>query len=294
MVSQNLKNKLKPIVYKISKYIPSLLISNLIFYFPKLIRIIGPDQEVITHRYLGNIKARTNIKYRIEGYMLCGFYEPDTLAIFNKFIKRNNICLDIGANVGALSLAMAKLVGKNGRVYSFEPGPRNYERLSFNIKLNKGFDKIIQPIKKGVSNTEGNLYWEEEIHNPGNAVLKNNGNIEVPITTIDNFFNNLQIPRLDFVKIDVEGMELEVLQGGIETWKVYEPIFYFESMEPFRFREENDNTKKDVFYEIESFFKSINYSLYNINDLNKIVKTTYLHLSNNTLALKDGLKIKEF
>ena len=114
------------------------------------------------------------------------------------------------------------------------------------------------------------------------------------IITIDKFFNNQLLKQLDFVKKDVEGMELGALKGGIETWKTYEPIFYFETLEPFRFREGADNIKEDVFYEIELFFKSINYSLYNINDLNKIVKTTHLDLSNNTLALKDGFKIEYF
>jgi FkbM family methyltransferase len=289
MLNQNIKNNLKSLVYKITDYIPSILISNLIFYFPKTIRIVGRNKEIITHHYLGNLRVRTNIKYRIERYMLFGLYEPDSIAIFNKFIKKDDTCIDIGANVGALTLAMADLVGKQGEVYSFEPGPRNYARLSFNINLNEGFDKIIQPIEMGVSNKEGKLYWEEEMHNLGNAELKNKGSIEVPVTTIDKFFNNKSLGKVGFVKVDIEGMELEAFKGGIETWKAHEPIFYFETLEPFRYRD-----GIDIFNEIELFFKSIDYSLYNINKIDAITKTTSNDLSNNTIALKNGFKIEEF
>lgn len=292
IMNQKFKNSLKSIVYKITDYTPSILISNIVYYFPKMIRIIGPKKEVITSHYLKNIKVRANIKYRIERYMLTGVYEPDSLATFNKFIKPDDVCLDIGANVGALTLAMAKIVGNKGSVYSFEPGPRNFDRLSYNIKLNKKFAGIIKPIAKGISDQEGKLYWEEEMHNLGNAGLKNKGTIEVPVTTIDQFFDDKSLRKIDFVKIDIEGMELEALKGGLNTWKKYEPIFYFETLEPFRFKNGENDTRVDVFHEIELFFKSIDYSLYNISDMNNIFKTTSENLSNNTLALKNGFEIK--
>ena len=293
MLKKRIKDFTKPFIFKIIDAIPSIILSNVIFAFPSLIRIIGPNKEVITHRYLGSLTVRTNMKYRIERYMLKGVYEPESIAIFKKYICADNVCIDIGANVGALTLAMAQLVGKHGKVYSFEPGPRSFERLKYNVQLNKEYENIVQCVNEGISDRDETLFWEEEIHNLGNAVLKNVGTIKVPVTTIDKYFSNKNIEHIDFVKIDIEGMEIHALRGGNKTWKKYKPIFYFETLEPFRYRDLPDGKRLDIFYEIEKYFKLMNYSLYDISNINDIVKTNYLHLSNNTLALND-LTVKKF
>lgn len=290
-MSSIFKKSIKRVVRKIVDFTPSVLISNIVYYYPKMIKIIGPNKEVFTNRYLGNIRVRANIKHIVERSMLLGIYEPDSIAIFNEFIKKGDVCLDIGANVGALSLAMAQLVGNAGKVYSFEPGPTTYERLDYNIKLNKKFNNIIHTFNIGISDRERLMFWEEDINHPGNAMLQNFGKIEVPVVSIDEFFKNHFLSQLNFVKIDVEGMELEVLRGGTQTWKKHKPIFYFETLEPFRYRENGTSDRRDCFKEIESFFKTIHYSIYNIKNINQIFKTNYLNVSNNTIALKNETKI---
>jgi FkbM family methyltransferase len=216
---------------------PNWVLLTLPYKFPSLLKFIPKNRKFISNYYLTNLKVNIDTYYRVERQLLLRIYEKDSSYIFKKFIKKGDFCLDIGANIGALSLLMCKLVEPTGKVYSFEPGPKNFSRLLENIKLNPSFLGITQLIQAGVSDKPGKLYWEEESHNPGNARLVKKGNIEVPVITIDHFFSNNPLEKLNFVKIDVETMEHEVLSGGINTWKKYKPILSFESQVEFRVRE---------------------------------------------------------
>ncbi len=141
-------------------------------------------------------------------------YEKDTTELIKNNIKEGDVVIDLGANIGYYTLLMAKLVGKNGRVFAFEPEPKNLELLKRNIQLNTL--KNITVIEKAVSNKVGedNLYIDKKYI--GSHTLYNEFTdkkpIKVEVTTIDKFFEDYK-GKINFIKMDIEGSEYRALEG---------------------------------------------------------------------------------
>jgi FkbM family methyltransferase len=130
--------------------------------------------------------------------------------------------VDIGANIGYYTLIAARLVGKKGTVYAFEPEPTNYKLLCENIAIN-GYTNVV-PIEKAVSNATGKtkLYVNAAIADVSSFakdnVLTHSKNLdclEVETITLDDFFERtVGDDRIDLMKIDVEGAEELVVDGA--------------------------------------------------------------------------------
>lgn len=242
--------------------------------------LLPEGRNYLVRNYLGNLCVLIDPVYPIEREMATGTYDRRSLAVIRHFVKKGAVCFDIGANVGALSLAMAQ-AGAEG-VYAFEPGPTILKRLEANIHLNPSLSHVIHPIPLGLAEKPGTLYWFEDLNNRGNAGLtseKRDDTIAVEVDTVDRFVSKHPIPRLDFVKIDVEGMELEVIQGGLNTWARFRPVLYFETL-----REFEAIRRRPLFAEIEKILSQIDYGLAKFEH-GCIVPTTSSDLPFNTLAL---------
>lgn len=150
-----------------------------------------------------------------------GSYEEGTLWCFNKILKKEDIVADIGANIGLTSIYASKLVGRKGRVFSFEPMPSTYDILGVNIKLNNL--KNIVAINSALSDFEGEAELFDNLHiNRGAASMfsdKNEMGVKISVSTLDNFISKYNISNLDFIKIDVEGAEYPMLLGGLKLLK---------------------------------------------------------------------------
>lgn len=148
--------------------------------------------------------------------MINGSYEKGTTRLFRDLIEEGMVILDIGANVGYYSLIAAQLVGEKGVVFAFEPAPDNFALLVKNIEVN-GFRNII-PVPKAVSNKPGKgslfLSNDPDLHSMYGHNEKDS--IEVEVTSTDEFMENINRP-VDLVKMDVEGSEVGVLEGMLET-----------------------------------------------------------------------------
>jgi FkbM family methyltransferase len=133
--------------------------------------------------------------------------------VIKKYVKEGDIVLDIGANIGYYSLLLAKLVGKNGKVYAFEPDPDNFYLLKKNIEAN-GYENII-PVQKAVSdkNEKLKLYLQKE-NFAGHSLRHNDSlnSIEVDSIRLDDFFKN-KSKDINFIKMDIEGAEGRALKG---------------------------------------------------------------------------------
>lgn len=247
-------------------------------------RFFPSGHEFLFDSYLTDLRVIIDTRYPIEREMLSGVYDPSTLAVIDKFVRSGDCCLDVGANVGAITLALAKRVAPGGKVFAFEPGPVQYQRLQGNLKLNPALRDVVELLNMGLSDRAGSLRWIEDSQNPGNAgCLGVSSGEPVPGTTIDTFFH-IHPPRsLRFVKIDVEGMEYEVIKGGLETWRTYQPVLYYETQKGFEALR-----GMPLFSRIETMLRNIGYGLYRLDADGMVRKTGGAELADNTIALPEA------
>lgn len=190
--------------------------------------------------FYGEVCFILNPIYRIEKEILYQqFYDKKTLLYIKRLVRNGDVIIDVGANIGSMTLPLAYHAGISGKVFAFEPGPILFNRLKKNVMENQNISGRIECCNLGLSDSDGHLYWQEEMHNRGNAVLSNNKNgIRVNVITLDKFILNNSIEQLNFIKIDVEGMELEVLNGALKVIGKFTPIILFET------NVESDKNKK--------------------------------------------------
>jgi len=159
--------------------------------------------------------------------------EPQLQQILKKHIKKGDVVFDIGANMGYVSIVMSKLVGKKGKVYSFEAIPETTERCNRNIQLNGC--KNIQLIRKALSDSIGKVTFRipngGDTHPMASMVWHKNIDdaisVEVETMTIDGNekFENISP---SFLKIDVEGAEAKVIKGMEQLIKRDKPSIFIE------------------------------------------------------------------
>lgn len=183
-----------------------------------------------------------------------GTYEKGTLDFIQKNLQPGDVFLDIGGNIGLMSIYAAKCVGEKGKVYAFEANPETATLLEQNLQLNNL--KNVEIVIKAVGSTKGKAkIYNNAAHNRGAASLIkpgiDTGSFDVDVIKLDDEspFNNLEIKM---AKIDVEGFEMDVLKGmqGI-LQKPKAPILIVECSAD---RENN----YDSVHEIFNFLKTVN------------------------------------
>jgi FkbM family methyltransferase len=145
-------------------------------------------------------------------------FEPLETNLVKNEVHSDDVVIDVGANVGYYTLLMAKLTGQNGKVFSFEPEPSNFNLLKENVEINSYQNVTLE--QKAVANMNGKtkLYLCEtntEMHRLYQSNSKKfNKSIEVDVTTLDDYFKKSKyLNKINFIKIDAEGSELDVLKG---------------------------------------------------------------------------------
>jgi FkbM family methyltransferase len=139
--------------------------------------------------------------------------DPFMTEVFKKVVKEGDAVVDLGANVGYYSLLASRIVGKQGRVYAFEPDPKTYSLLVKNIKLNK-YENII-PVPKAVTNYVGTAKFFLSAEPGANSLYKEGGQtkfIEVETQTLDSFFGAKE-SAIGVIKMDIEGGEIDAISG---------------------------------------------------------------------------------
>ncbi|OGK10580.1 hypothetical protein A2767_06705 [Candidatus Roizmanbacteria bacterium RIFCSPHIGHO2_01_FULL_35_10] len=185
-------------------------------FFGKLLRgflTIIPDR--MTVRILqGKLKGKKWIKGSgVNGYWL-GSYESEQVSIFEKELKDGDVFFDIGANVGFYSLLAAEIIGKDGKVFSFEPLPENFKYLKKHIEINNY--KNIFPFETAISDKVG-IAFLGNIINRSQGYLIDSGGLKVETISIDEWVKENKLPIPIIIKIDVEGAEMAVLNGVKNT-----------------------------------------------------------------------------
>ena len=153
------------------------------------------------------------------------FYEIEDLKYLEKYLNKNSVVFDIGANIGNHTVYWGKRLNVN-KIYAIEPINVTYEKLCTNIKIN-GLDNRVIAYNVGVGSSisKAAIKVYDEANCGGSSItIDTNGNID--IITIDSL--NIQDEHVDLLKIDTEGFEYEVLCGAKETIKKYRPVIYCE------------------------------------------------------------------
>lgn len=164
------------------------------------------------------------------GYLL-GTSEPQTQDAIAKYVKPGGVFYDLGANVGFLTVIGAKLAGPRGRVVAFEPLPANAELVRHNAKIN-GFTNVeVLEVAVSASSSQGRLQLAAE---PTQAKLAEDSGaagetISVEIVSIDELVAQGKIPPPDFMKIDIEGAEVDALRGMERTLKEAQPVIILDT-----------------------------------------------------------------
>ncbi len=150
----------------------------------------------------------------------------DDVAFLNDYLRVGDTVVDVGANIGSLSIASALCVGASGHVLAIEPHPRIYGYLLGNLELNSVGN--VKPVNTALGDKTGELWFMDERSDDQNSVAKEGVGIRVPVTTLDEVA--AELGRISLLKIDVEGYEVAVLAGAAEVLSRTECV-YCESYE---------------------------------------------------------------
>ncbi|RPA67144.1 FkbM family methyltransferase [Cyclobacteriaceae bacterium YHN15] len=162
-----------------------------------------------------------------------GAHDWRPIFAMEKLLKKGHTVVDIGANQGEYSLWSARIVGEKGKVYAFEPLSTIFGSLKENITLNPSYQGTIIPIQLGLSDKQGKLkLYSSNLSNEGvNTLYKEEDSVyleEIELSTLDKEWEKLGMPKLDAIKIDVEGAELPVLLGAEKTIAKFSPVLFIE------------------------------------------------------------------
>lgn len=227
------KNIIQQTIVPIARVLPPNLLESLLNFPSKVGRFA----------YLGLLDRDLTVKYGLASgvkfnagqynpHTVLGDYEIPVQELLAEYLKPQDVFYDIGANVGFFTILAAKLVGKKGKVYSFEPEAENAAILKHNIELNN-LTQVVA-IEKAVSKITGvTKLWLTE-YSGGHSIAPVGEKfdpekyITINTVSIDELLQQQTIEPPTLVKIDVEGAEIDVLEGMSQTIDQWHPMIIYE------------------------------------------------------------------
>ncbi|MBX2845517.1 MAG: FkbM family methyltransferase [Saprospiraceae bacterium] len=191
-------------------------------------------------------------------------WEGQSLALWAKLCEDAEVVVDIGANTGVYSL-LTQTLQQSCKVYAFEPIPRVFDKLKKNVTIN---NYPIHCIKKALSNRTGQQQiFEEAINHSYSATLDSTSSkqlqlvrsTEIETIRLDDFVEQTQLSKIDLLKIDAEGHEVEVLLGYGKYLEEHQPTIFIEIM------------TEAIAERLTPLFERCNYLYFNINERKKTV-----------------------
>jgi FkbM family methyltransferase len=252
----------------------------------RLLQRFNPGDVTIRHHWT---EERFKLhSFRHKGYWWSGKNrEHETVLRFHDYLSDADVVIEIGAHIGYFSLLFAKLVGKTGKVHVLEPGTNNLPYLYSNV------ERVSQIVvhEFAASSDDGYVdFWIEDLTGQNNSMIEefegfernvnasgvksrvSRQRVSVVSKKVDTFCVELELSRLDFIKIDVEGAENMVLDGATFSIKKFRPIVMVEL-----------NHGADI-NRIREFFDSISYRCLSPEGLPVVVKEG---VSGNVFFLPD-------
>jgi FkbM family methyltransferase len=175
-----------------------------------------------------------------------GTYDPAELKLFKKYLRTKGTFVDIGANLGAYSIPLAVHVGQKGKVYSFEPFVPTFQLLTANAALNGLLN--VQTYQRALGDKNevvtalspdmqhpSNLGMMRVFHQfkPDHAFdigVRHEGEQDIQVDRLDDYAHIFEKSGIDLLKIDAEGHQFEVLNGGAEVIRKHRPFLAIEDV----------------------------------------------------------------
>jgi FkbM family methyltransferase len=184
----------------------------------------------IIHASIDGINYKLDLSEAIDLGVYLNRYEPDVTAALEKFCRPGFTVLDIGANIGAHALRIAKLVGESGRVYAIEPTDYAYQKLVYNISLNQ-FRNII-PIQIVLSDRNllrQNIHFRSSWPTKGKPIQQDS---IADFIKLDDWCKKENLDHVDLIKLDVDGNEYSVIVGAESLLTCQHPLILMEAWGP--------------------------------------------------------------
>lgn len=159
-----------------------------------------------------------------------GQWQPEIWDSIFPRLSEGSVFLDVGAHIGYFSIKAARRVGKSGHVLAFEPNPETLKLLRDNVTANRAENVLVEPIACTDREQTLTLFAGPSINTGMSSIDSRNVPLEGaprPYTVrgrpIDDVLRELNLTRVDAIKVDVEGAEVYVLRGAIDTLKRFHP-----------------------------------------------------------------------
>ena len=237
-------------------------------------KIIPPnsyyDKSTFRDTIIDGIRFKLFLNEWME-YILYFGIDADNKQHLYSHIKTGMNVIDVGTNFGETLLHFASL-SKTGTVIGFEPVPYIFEKCKSNIALNN-FDNIILENLALSDSAEELIFNDPQNNNSGGVFLsRGSGTNKVNAITLDNYIDSKMITKVDLIKIDVEGFEMQVIKGAINTLKKLRPLLIIELIDTNLSKQNTSST------EIIALLKTLGYN--KVTDLK-----TGMVLPDNTSSL---------
>jgi FkbM family methyltransferase len=238
-------------------------ITILSYYLKSPLHLINYIRGIKNSRKLSRgvyLKNRFGVFYCGDNYSSVFGCSTICEPIMSKYVVlEKGIAVDLGSNCGMFTIPLARSLGKNGRVISVEPDKKNIALLKNNLVLNKLTN--VSVVEKGCFSKKGEMtFYLDDIGAGGHSLLEHGITKKeiIKVDTLDNILKNLKIKKVDLIKMDVMGVELETLKGAKQVLKKSHPKIVFELLH---------KEDKDKVYE---FLYRYNYKIKQITTWNHI------------------------
>jgi len=184
-------------------------------------------EEGLREHDLGRFKINIDFSQFIDSKVYYfGAYEPETVLTIEKLVRPGDVALDVGANIGYITMNLAAAVGETGKVVAFEPSSWAFDRLKRNIRLNDMHQVESHCVAVGDIAQKG----VKLILPCGYRLDGHDTAIEqvIDIWTLDDYVTASGIEKLHFLKIDTDGMEAAITRGARRTLERFRPKILFE------------------------------------------------------------------
>lgn len=151
-------------------------------------------------------------------------FVPGKAACLPMLLRAGDIAWDIGAHYGYAALIESAAVGERGRVFAFEPNPRNRQLLESHVRWNRARNTTVLPYAVSAESGEMTFGWEENQRASSIASHLGGSGWNVPVRAVDALMAAGELPEPNFLKIDVEGAEADLLRGAAELLASERPL----------------------------------------------------------------------